>query len=58
MVRAIVGTILMIGHGKIAVEDFNRIIKSKDRKNAGAAAPAKGLTLMSVEFPFEIFLDE
>ena len=58
MVRTIVGTMLEIGHGKIAFEDFNRIIKSKDRKKAGAAAPAKGLTLMSVEYPFEIFLNE
>ncbi len=58
MVRTIVGTMLEIGHGKIAFEDFNRIIKSKDRKKAGAAAPAKGLALMSVEYPFEIFLNE
>lgn len=58
MVRAIVGTMFEIGHGKIEVEDFNKIIKSKDRKKAGAAAPAKGLTLMSVEYPFEIFLTE
>ena len=58
MVRTIVGTMLEIGHGKIAVKDFTRIIKSKDRKKAGAAAPAKGLTLMLVEYPFEIFLNE
>ncbi len=58
MVRAIVGTMLEIGHGKIELEDFSRIIKSKDRKKAGAAAPAKGLTLMSVEYPFEIFLND
>ncbi len=55
MVRTIVGTMLEIGHGKIELEDFIRIIKAKDRKKAGAAAPAKGLTLMLVEYPFEIF---
>ncbi len=50
MVRAIVGTLLQVGTGKISVEDFRRIILSKDRKKAGAQAPAKGLTLTRVGY--------
>ena len=50
MVRAIVGTMLDIGKGKITVEDFCRIIESKDRSAAGMSAPACGLYLVKVEY--------
>ncbi|MBL6446174.1 tRNA pseudouridine(38-40) synthase TruA [Fulvivirga sp. 29W222] len=55
MVRAIVGTLLMVGKGKLRKEDFKKIIESKDRKEAGAAAPAAGLFLTAVKYPREIF---
>ena len=55
MVRAIVGTLLDIGNHKISLEEFHRIIQSKDRSNAGASAPAKGLYLSEIIYPDSIF---
>ncbi|MBT8245260.1 tRNA pseudouridine(38-40) synthase TruA [Winogradskyella sp.] len=51
MVRAIVGTLINIGLGKINIEDMHRIIKSKDRGEAGFSVPAKGLYLTEVIYP-------
>ena len=51
MVRAIVGTLLDVGQGKQTLEDVKAIIKSKDRSEAGASVPAKGLYLTQVEYP-------
>ena len=50
MVRAIVGTLLWVGSGKIGVERFGEVVRSKDRTMAGPSAPAKGLCLTSVEY--------
>jgi tRNA pseudouridine38-40 synthase len=54
MVRAIVGTLLEVGKGKITVDDFRKIIESKDRCAAGTSAPAKGLFLVDIEYPEEV----
>ncbi len=54
MVRAIVGTLLKVGTGKISNTDFIKIIESKDRKQAGESAPAHGLYLTKVQYPKEI----
>lgn len=54
MVRAIVGTLLDVGLGKMTPEDVKTIIKSKDRSNAGASVPAKGLYLTKVLYPSTI----
>ncbi|GAA3571318.1 tRNA pseudouridine(38-40) synthase TruA [Snuella lapsa] len=54
MVRAIVGTLINIGIGKIDVEDLHEIIKSKDRGNAGFSVPGHALYLTQVEYPKEI----
>ena len=51
MVRIIAGTLIEIGRGKYPAESMADILASKDRKRAGATAPAKGLMLMSVEYP-------
>jgi len=51
MVRIIVGTLIEIGKGKLSADDMLRILESRDRGQAGPTAPAKGLTLMSVEYP-------
>lgn len=56
MVRAIVGTIIETGKGKISPEEFEGIISAKDRCRAGKSAPAKGLFLVDIEYPGEIFL--
>ena len=52
MVRAIVGTMVEIGRGKIAPETIHEIIKSKNRSNAGASVPASGLYLTKVNYPY------
>lgn len=50
MVRAIVGTIVDVGINKINLKDFENIIISKNRSNAGQSAPAKGLFLVDVTY--------
>ena len=50
MVRAIVGTMINIGNGKISLTDFEKIIESKDRSQAGFSAPANGLYLIKIEY--------
>lgn len=55
MVRAIVGTLLDVGTGKITYNQFVSIIQSKDRKRAGANVPACGLFLEKVRYPARIF---
>ncbi len=51
MVRAIVGTLLDVGRGKLTLEEFKTIIDSRNRSNAGTSAPAKGLFLVAVSYP-------
>jgi tRNA pseudouridine38-40 synthase len=50
MVRAIVGTLLWVGRGKIDVERFGQIVRSQDRTQAGPNAPARGLCLTRVTY--------
>jgi tRNA pseudouridine38-40 synthase len=50
MVRAIVGTLLWVGHGKIDVAAFEKIIAASDRAMAGPSAPPNGLCLVAVEY--------
>lgn len=55
MVRAIVGTLLEVGQGKIEVDDVKTILKSRDRGQAGPSVPAKGLYLTEIIYPSSIF---
>jgi tRNA pseudouridine38-40 synthase len=50
MVRNIVGTLVDAGLGKITPEGFLHILESRDRHLAGITAPARGLTLVKVEY--------
>ena len=50
MVRAIVGTMVDIGRGKISLQDFIEIIESKNRSKAGVSVPAHGLFLTQIEY--------
>ncbi len=52
MVRALVGTMVDAGTKKISVNDFKEIIEAKDRRKAGHAAPACGLYLTKIEYPY------
>jgi tRNA pseudouridine38-40 synthase len=51
MVRTVVGTLLLVGRGKLAPGAMERILESGDRSQAGPTAPAHGLYLMSVTYP-------
>jgi len=52
MVRAIVGTLVYVGLHKINLEDFNEIIKSKNRDKAGFSVPAHGLYLTKIDYNY------
>ncbi len=52
MVRAIVGTLINVGLHKITLEDFNEIILSKNRDNAGFSVPAHGLYLTKIDYNY------
>ncbi|HET6559150.1 MAG TPA: tRNA pseudouridine(38-40) synthase TruA [Prolixibacteraceae bacterium] len=56
MVRAIVGTLLEVGIGKMDLNDFRQVIEQKDRGAAGLSVPAHGLFLTGIEYPKEIFV--
>ena len=51
MVRAIVGTMINIGLGKLNVDDLDHIITSKNRSEAGFSVPAHALYLIEVAYP-------
>ena len=50
IVRAIVGTMLLVGRKKITVQEFSDIIASKSRSSAGPSVKAKGLFLTKVDY--------
>ena len=56
MVRAIVGTLLDVGRGKLTEDDFRRIIETKDRSAAGTSAPAHGLFFFGATYP-DLYID-
>jgi tRNA pseudouridine38-40 synthase len=51
MVRNIIGTLLLVGEGKIDPAGFAAVLESRDRRRAGRTAPAHGVYLMSVSYP-------
>jgi len=57
MVRAIVGTLIMVGKNKITLSDFKKIIDSKNRTVAGQNAPAHALFLTGIKYPKEILIE-
>jgi tRNA pseudouridine38-40 synthase len=52
MVRAIVGTCMVIGKGQQPASHMREVIKARDRSKAGKSAPARGLYLEHVVYPF------
>lgn len=55
MVRAIVGTLLMVNEGKLEIDQINEILDSKDRAKAGRSVPPVGLYLSNVVYPNDTF---
>lgn len=52
MVRAIVGTLVDVGRGKMTVEEFRNIIERKDRCAAGQSMPGEALFLWDVKYDY------
>ena len=55
MVRAIVGTLLMVNERKIEIDDLKGILNSKNRGMAGQSVSPDGLYLSKVSYPVDIF---
>ena len=56
MVRSITGTLLHYEQQNGTKEDFEAVLRSKDRRNAGETAPPQGLFLWSVEYPKQLLM--
>lgn len=52
MVRAVVGTLLEVGKGRMEASHVQEIVDAADRNAAGASVPACGLYLSRVVYPF------
>lgn len=51
MVRAIVGTLVEVGRGRMTLDEFCQVIERKDRCSAGESVPAHGLFLVDIKYP-------
>lgn len=56
MVRAVVGTLLEVGRGRLSDNAIPEIMAARDRQKAATSAPAKGLFLSNIEYPDDIFI--
>ena len=50
MVRILTGTLIEVGEGKRNADSMPEVLHALDRRKAGAAAPACGLTLTEVKY--------
>jgi len=50
MVRMLVGTLLKVGYGKLSLDAFDEVLKTQQRRKAGPAVVAKGLSLIEVRY--------
>lgn len=50
MVRATVGNLVLVGQGKMSIDDFKMLLDAKDRSKAKGAAEAQGLFLREIEY--------
>jgi len=55
MVRAIVGSLIEVGRGKIPPGEINKILEKKDRNAAGASVSAQGLFLYKIDYPYVVY---
>ncbi len=57
MVRAVVGTLIEVGRGRLSFEQFCDVIERKDRCAAGDSMPGNALSLVDITYDDDIFLD-
>jgi tRNA pseudouridine38-40 synthase len=57
MVRGLVGTMLHVGRNKLAIEEFENIIRNKDSSKADFSVPGHGLFLVAVNYPENFFVN-
>ena len=50
MVRAVVGTLIEVGRGRMSLDEFRRVVEGRQRTQAGESMPAKALFLENVEY--------
>lgn len=50
MVRAIVGTLIEVGRGKMTLNEFSQVIEGKSRSDAGESMPAHALILTNIKY--------
>ena len=53
MVRAVVGTLVDVGRGRLSLDDFKAVVESKKRTEARESMPAHALFLENVEYPIQ-----
>ncbi|HEX2350470.1 MAG TPA: tRNA pseudouridine(38-40) synthase TruA [Ktedonobacterales bacterium] len=51
MARRLVGTLALVGAGRMSVAEFGQTLDSRDKTHAGPSAPPHGLCLTGVEYP-------
>lgn len=56
MVRAVVGTLIEVGRGRMSVEEFRQVIERRDRCSAGESVPGHALFLTDVTYPEELYI--
>lgn len=54
MARRLVGTLALVGGGRLAVDDVRGLLEARDKSRVGPAAPPQGLCLTRVEYPVEM----
>lgn len=55
MVRAIVGTLIEVGRGKMTIDSMRRVIEAKNRCQAGESVPGNALFLVDIKYPEKCF---
>ena len=55
MVRAVVGTLIEVGRGRLSLEDFKAVVAQKNRCAAGDSMPGNALSLVGIRYDNEVF---
>ena len=50
MVRAVVGTLIEVGRGRLSLDDFKKVIEGKQRSDAGESMPGNALFLEDIVY--------